>query len=215
MKKYHSMTTGDVARIEQMIDEGCTNKEISDTVGCHPTTIGYYRRKLGKPPVARTRPHLSKEKLEKIEALSKSKWRQADIAKEVGCSVDTVRDHQQRLGIPASNRFEPSGQYLPKKPVAIKPETFKEEVMAISAPKNQTKPGEWVEIVEAAIKLTGSKTSFTYTIGLLNSEITIHTGYGDPIPLDARDLVAFGNELLDMADKITALKNNLAAGGKA
>lgn len=215
MKKYHSMTTGDIARIGQMLDEGCTDRNIADTVGCAPSTIGYYRKKLGKPASARTRPRLSQEMLDKIEALSKSRWRQADIAKEVGCSVDTVRAHQQRLGIPASTRVEASGQYPAKQPVAISPDTFKEEVMAISAPKNQTKPGEWVEIVEAAIKLTGSKTSFTYTIGLLNSEITIHTGYGDPIPLDARDLVAFGNELLDMADKITALKNNLAAGGKA
>lgn len=215
MKKYHSITTGDVAKIEQMIKEGRTHKEISDAIGCSASTIGHYRRKLGYDAPDKHRALLTQEKLDKIEALSRSRWRQSDIAKEVGCSIDAVRNHQQRLGIPASTRFEASGQDRPPKKIKIDLKAEVKEPMVPNVPKNQANPGEWISIAEAAIKITGNKTSFTYTIGLLNSEITIHTGYGDPIPLDARDLVAFGNELLDMADKITSLKNTIAVGGKA
>lgn len=201
MGKHHVITTGDMKRIEELTQQGLSQVKIAKEIGCSSSAVSLCRRRIGLTSTAKGKA-LTKEQLDKIEALSRSRWTQLDISKEVGCSIDAVRHHQQKLGIPASNRSEATGQHCV---------VNKEVAMSIvpAKPKILTKtpnPGEWIDISDASIKIVGNKTSFNYSIGLLNGEVFVSTGYGDPIPLDSRDIVAFGNELLDIADKIDALK---------
>ena len=210
---YHHVTTSEIMKMKELEAGGMARKDIAAEIGCSPETVSYYLERVGVPRKRRGNP-ISPDIIEKIVELTKQHLPQDEIAEKAGVSVDTVRRYQQKAGLPASNRSWVSGQYLkkpskPTKPVESaesteEPTPVKEDIMAA------TKPGDWISVDDASIKISGKRTGFGYTISLLNGDITVNTGYGGDIPIDSRDLVAFGNELLDMADKIEQIKKTFA-----
>ena len=88
------------------------------------------------------------------------------------------------------------------------------------AQKNETKPtvtdisnsprknGSWINVVNADIEIKGNDTGFSYTFGLSGNDIVI-SGYFQQMKLDVKDLAAFGNELIDIAEKITTMRQAL------
>lgn len=211
--KYHHVTTQEIMKMKELEATGMKRKDIAAQIGCSPETVSYYLERVGVPRKYRGNP-ISPDIIEKIVELTKQHLPQDEIAEKAGVSIDTVRRYQQKANLPASNRSWVSGQYLkkPSKPVkpvetdepVEEPTTIKEDTMV------ETKPGEWISVDDASIKISGKKTSFGYTISLLSGDILISTGYGADIPIDSRDLVAFGNELLDMAEKIENIKKTFA-----
>ena len=209
--KKHVFTTGDVEKIRQLTEEGRSQSEIAKVIGCSSSAIGLYRKKIGITPTTKGG-KLTAEQLKMIEDLSNHKFDQLIIAEKVGCSVWTVRRYQQLTGIPASNRTEPSGQHKKKiEETNQKEDIVVEEKTVAAENKKPINNGDYVTIANASISVSGNRTGFTYEMQLLGGEIIITTGYGEPIPLDARDLVAFGNELLDMAEKINQFKKMITA----
>ena len=219
---YHRVTTGDIAKIRELNEAGVLRKDIAEQIGCSPSTVTYYLDEAGIPHAHRKK--ISSDVIEKIEQLSKQKIPQDEIADLVGVSKRTVRRYQQKAHIPASNRGIPTGQYRkdePVWPVADKNEEVKmvkfdpsklktASTDTVTATSDIQKSGAWISVDDASIKISGKKTSFSYTISLLSGDILINTGYGADIPIDSRDLVAFGNELLDMAEKIEQIKKTFA-----
>ena len=218
-ENYHNMTTGDIAKIKELFASGVSRASIAKQIGCAASTVTYYLEEAGIPKGQNKK--LTLEDVEKIKELSKQHLPQDEIANIVGCSKITVRRYQQIAHLPASNRSVPSGQYTKNDPkwhmvdgdeevkmVKFDPSKIKAASDKPSTPN--TKSGEWISVDDASIKISGKKTSFTYSISLLSGDILINTGYGADIPIDSRDLVAFGNELLDMADKIENIKKTFA-----
>ena len=212
-------------------------KEIGAIVGIHPHTVIKYQKSLGlKKDKER---YISKDKVDKILNMSTHRYTQDRIAKEVGCSIETVRRYQQLNELPASNRDESSGKAkryetikkevekkmeptpvpVNKKPVELPvfsptlPVKSAENKPASIPPVNpaENKPGDWINVVAAAITISGNKTGFTYSVALDGKEISIDTGYSEPLKIDMQDLASFGNELIDIAEKITQMRKNLAS----
>lgn len=144
---------------------------------------------------------LSEDQIEQIKSLSMQKIEQNVIAEMVGCSVPTVRRYQQHYNIPASNRYR--GGVLSEGVVPSPVSTEKNEAIL------ELKPKEWVVLAEKNVVLYGHKTGFSYAVGTKGNEVRIKTGYCEDIQIGIKDLVAFGNEILDVAEAIQQMKKDV------
>ena len=150
--------------------------------------------------------------IEEIKRLSMEAYTQIDIAHRTGVSVFTVRRIQQENGIKASNRWhfgenplmdKPYAKPATKKPVA--PKEVEEELPPTPATSNK-----WVTVSQRAIKLTGARTGFKYSIEFDDTFLTIDPGYDEPVKIDLKDIVPLGNELLAVADELMGMKSSIS-----
>lgn len=210
------LTKEQISKIQELAQKNYNGESIAHIVGCSKATANLYRKKLGLA-VSRT---LTEDQINKILNMSVHRYTQDRIAEEVGCSMCTVRYYQQKNGLPASNRSEPSVCELskeelskvPSRQSAIETRDEKDEnpqkVVELPsfnpgpiAKPVQKKSDDWIDIEDAAIRFRGNKTGFAYGMALNGSDLTIDTGYCKTFTLDVKDLVSFGNELLDIAEK--------------
>lgn len=142
---------------------------------------------------------LTDEIKERIRSMSEQRYTQREIAEMVGCSIQSVRRVQQDSDIPASNRY--SGG-------ALATCDLREVPNMVSKPEqDQTKPNHCgVVVAEKNITFVGERTQFLYGIGTTMDSVRITTNNNNDIVIEAKDLVAFGNELLDIAEKIYSLQ---------
>ena len=141
---------------------------------------------------------MCEDDIEKIRSMSEQRFTQIEIANAVGCSVQTVRRFQQRFAIPASNRY--NGGLL----------SSDEER---EVPKMETKPTEQktvenhcgVTVYERNVTFAGAKTGFLYGVGTSQDVVKIVTNGGE-FTIKTKDLVAFGNEMLDVVEKLMDLQ---------
>lgn len=145
---------------------------------------------------------MSKEKIETLERMTREGYTQGQICEAVGFGVETVRKYQKIAGLKASNRWRYGESAEIRVPdlggneiIPLNPETVPQPV-----------PGEWVQLTYKVIRLKGVRTNFDYEIGLFDTALKIKPGYSEDIEIDLKDLIAFGNEILDVAEKINELK---------
>lgn len=147
---------------------------------------------------------LTADKIERIISMTEQRYTQAEIAKEVGCSVSAVRTYQRKENLPASNKHGDG-----RRGISAIPPTF-EAGEASDDKTYNLGSGEWIILADKTIKLAGVMTGYKYIVGAHDKSIKIDTGYNDSVlEVDLKDLVAFGNELLDVADMIATLKKNV------
>ncbi|WP_458459316.1 hypothetical protein [Pseudobutyrivibrio sp.] len=138
---------------------------------------------------------LNDNEKEMIKKLTLEGKTQAEIGDMFGVSSTTIYYYQKKFNLKASNRwhFGESAERLPDcGPVKVH----------VSEEEAQT----WVQMVTHKVLLNGRKTGFDYEIENNGISLTILTGYSDPFEIDIKDLVAFGNELLDVAETLCKLK---------
>lgn len=146
---------------------------------------------------------LTQDRIDKIWSMTEQRCTQADIARVVGCSIGTVKAYQKIQRLPASNRHGDGNTGVNAIPPVFKKES-EEQI------EPDTKPNEWVALEDKTISLLGLKTNYRYIVRMHGDIIKIETGYNEePFEIDIKDLVAFGNELLDVADSITKMKKNV------
>lgn len=144
---------------------------------------------------------LSEEQISEILKLSEMKLTQKDISERTGVSVPTIRRIQQGEHIPASNRYNGgmiSSSIRENPSVGVK--SVREDI-----------PNDCgVIVAEKVVTLVGSRTAYMYTIGTRTKTVSITTNSNEKdFVIEVKDLVAFGNELLDVAEKLQNLKNEL------
>lgn len=147
---------------------------------------------------------LTKEDKDTIRRMTTEGYSQNAIADKIGCQGSTVGYHQKKMGLKASNKWKLG------EPVEIHPEVQMTEEEKVVEPQEEKKPERKVEhfvsVTDKNIDLVGSKTNFEYKVWLKASVIRINPGYTAEIEIDEKDLVAFGNELLEIADMITQMR---------
>lgn len=148
---------------------------------------------------------ISDEQIEMIKSMSEKRLEQSVIAETVGVSIPTVRRYQNEFDVPASNRY---GGGVISQGTHDEPVSFKKAEARNGGPR-EVQPREWCMIAEKVITLAGIDTGFIYTIGTKMDHIKITTNNSDDIVIELKDLVAFGNELLDIAEDVQQLKNNV------
>lgn len=139
---------------------------------------------------------LSEEDLMTIKRMTMEGYSQKDIGNKVGVTGSTIGYHQAKLGLKASNKWHFG-------------ETAEKEVPQLKSEKPklpEPEVGTFVTVADKTLKLVGNRTGFQYECGVTKTGLTIMTGYGDPMEIDLKDLVNFGNELLDIADMINKMK---------
>lgn len=148
---------------------------------------------------------ITEETKEAIRSMSLKKLTQVEIAEKLGVSISTVRRYQNYDNIPASNRFRGgmlSSKYgEPVTDISIKPV----EVPVLE--KKEPEHRDYVTIADQIIALTGNVTSYIYTIGSKKDHVTITTNNEQDLIIDLKSLVAFGNEILDVAERLEKIKN--------
>ena len=151
--------------------------------------------------MAEKRIRLTPEQKETIKSMSEKKIEQRVIAETIGCTKETVGYWQKKFGIPASNRYGGgmvSSTLMDPEPFSVRiPEKYEESTNIIG-----------VTVAEKVVTLVGTNTTFLYTIGTKMNSCKITTNNASDIVIELKDLVAFGNEILDVADKIQEMKGN-------
>ena len=142
---------------------------------------------------------LTDSEIARIKTMSEQRLTQPEIAETVGVSVSTVQRLQKRFSIPASNRY--NGGFMSS-------DETREVPKVDAKPKSQANKNQCgVTVAEKTITFVGQGTQFIYGITGHNLDsIRITTNNEKDVVLDAKDLVSFGNELLDIAEKIMALQ---------
>lgn len=129
--------------VRNMTENGCSQSQIGEKIGVHPTTVGKWQAKL--------------------ELKASNKWHFGETAKKEGIQL-------------------------------------KEE----KPPKPKKK---YTTIVDKTIKLQGATTKYEYTVGMHSDLLKVNPGYTAELEIDLKDLVAFANELIDVAEVIEAMRN--------
>lgn len=62
---------------------------------------------------------------------------------------------------------------------------------------------------DKTIQLVGTKTNYTYTIGLHGDDLQIATGYSEPIKIDLKDAAGFANELADVVETVLEMRKEM------
>lgn len=151
--------------------------------------------------------YLDEDQIARIKSMSEKKYTQAEIADMVGCSIATVRRHQQQFDIPASNRYSGGMISQGTRDESI---SFKKAESRNGGPR-ETQPREWCMLAEKVCTVVGIDTGYIYTIGTKMDHVKITTNNSEDITIDLKELVAFGNELLDVAEMVQKIKNNVWA----
>ena len=142
---------------------------------------------------------LTEEQIMKIRSMTVQRYTQTEIAEAIGISIDTVGRIQKKYGLLASNRYNggmiSSGEQR---------ETPKIESKPNEEPRKVTNDCS-VVAAERLITFAGKNTGYLYGLETKMDKVRITTNNSKDIIIDVKDLVSFGNELLDMADKISAL----------
>ena len=61
--------------------------------------------------------------------------------------------------------------------------------------------------MDKTIKLQGATTKYEYTVGMHSDLLKVNPGYTAELEIDLKDLVAFANELIDVAELIGAMRS--------
>ena len=142
---------------------------------------------------------LTEEQTTKIRSMTVQRYTQVEISEALGISVNTVSRIQKKYGLLASNRYNGG---------MISQAEEREAPKITSKPEDQPKkPMNDCSVVaaERIITFTGKNTGYLYGLETRMDKVRITTNNSKDIVIDVNDLVSFGNELLDMADKIIAL----------
>ena len=144
---------------------------------------------------------LTDEQHDEILKLSEMKLTQNDISERTGVSVPTIRRIQQEALIPASNRYKGG---------VVSSGNRENPSVGVKSMREEYDNDCGVILAEKVVTLVGSRTAFMYTIGTRMKNVLITTNSNEKdFVIEIKDLVAFGNELLDVADKLQNLKNEL------
>lgn len=84
-------------QIGDLLDAGRADIEIAKMLGVAGSYVGYYRRKLGRPPTILSDIR-QEERLRIVEMLLNKGIMQSDIARHLGISPNTVADTVRKLG---------------------------------------------------------------------------------------------------------------------
>ena len=147
---------------------------------------------------------ITPDMLETIKSMTMQGYSQNAIGDELGVRGTTIGYYQKKLGLAASNKWDFGGT-AEKHPEPIYKDKSEEteEVKEVQEPiKQEPKRPKFIDVVDKTIIFTGSKTNFKYTCGNHLDNVKIEIGYSADIEIDVKDLVAFGNELLDVAEEI-------------
>lgn len=135
------------------------------------------------------------EMRDRIADMTRAGHTQEEIARMTGLSKAAVRRAQVARNVAPSNI---KGGWSARRVVCPKR----------VEPEQQTKE-DYVLLDNKTISLVGFKTSFRYTCGIKQKDLTIETGYGEPFAIDIKDLVGFANELLAVAEKAEAMRKDI------
>lgn len=144
------------------------------------------------------RKNFTPEQIDIIRRMTMEGYVQDDIAKNLDTTKTTIRRYQYKLGLKASTKWSATkGETAKKEPLNLKEESVE--------PKQKRGDQKFVTMTSRLIKFTGTRTNFTYEYGMDNTTLRIETGYSGPFDIDLKDLVSFGNELLDVAESINRI----------
>lgn len=148
--------------------------------------------------------YITDEQIEMIRSMSEKRIEQKVIAEQLGISTPTVRRYQKKFGLLASNRF--NGGVVSQ---SIRDTTvdFKKDEQR-NGEWEDKHPREWCMLAEKTCTLVGIDTGYMYTIGSNDDHVKITTNNSEDIIISLKQLVAFGNEILDVAESVQKLKNN-------
>ena len=150
---------------------------------------------------------ITEETKEAIRSMSLKKLTQGEIAEKLGVSVSSVRRYQNYDSIPASNRYRGgmiSSNYGDSMTdISIKPV---EDAVPVYQ-KKESERHEYVAIADQTVTLTGNATNYIYTICSKKDHVTITTNNEQDLIIDLKSLVAFGNEILDVAERLEKIRN--------
>ena len=146
---------------------------------------------------------LGPDAIETIKSMTIHGGTQRAIAREVGCEASTVAYHQKKLGLKASNKWKFGG--TAEKYPTIKEDDRKDTVKVQEQPKEH-----FISVSQKTVRFTGARTGFEYEAGTNINCVKILTGYNENeetigFEIDIKDLVAFGNEILDVAEYISKM----------
>lgn len=143
---------------------------------------------------------ISQEQIDMIKSMTEQRFSQQAIQDKTGISKTTIRKYQRLSNLPASNRHEGGTRVLNSIPPVFEKEEKKEP---------EKNPGEWLILHDKTLELVGIKTNYKYTISRQSNEVVIDPLYSESLKISIDDLVAFGNELLDLADVLNDMKRNV------
>ena len=150
---------------------------------------------------------ITEETKEAIRSMSLKKLTQGEIAEKLGVSVSSVRRYQNYDNIPASNRYRggaiSSNYWDTMTNISVKPV---EDAVPVYQ-KKEPERHEYIAIADQIVTLTGNATNYIYTIGSKKDYVTITTNNEQDLIIDLKSLVAFGNEILDVAERLEKIKN--------
>lgn len=134
---------------------------------------------------------------ERIKELTDEGWTQEAISTSVGLSKSTIHKIQQEMLV--SPLYHNRGGWHAK--------TIANEVRSKGREQQQTE--SYVMVNNKTVELIGINTGFKYTAMTKGKDLSIETGYGEPITIDLKDLVNFSNELMSVAEKIEEMKKDV------
>lgn len=223
--KEHFLTQDQVNKIMNMSIHRYTQDRIAKEVGCSIHTVRHYQQLNELPASNRDESSGKAKRFETIKKEVEKKMESASIpvnkkpvelpvfsptlpvVKRASTPTDKPAETENK---PASNPIDKPAENKPTSNPPVKPAENKLDSIPPVKPA-ENKPGDWINVVAAAITISGNKTGFTYSVALDGKEISIDTGYSEPLKIDMQDLASFGNELIDIAEKITQMRKNLAS----
>lgn len=140
---------------------------------------------------------LTDGQIDAIKRLTMEGYTQSQIADRVGITKSTVAYYQKKFELKASNKWH-FGETASNEPISVKEEK-------IDKPKKPEK--KWTTVADQTLILNGVDTGFVYTIGAKSDIVKIDPTYGPSIEIETKDLVAFGNELVDIAERLCKMVN--------
>ena len=147
---------------------------------------------------------LSPEQIETIKSMSEHHHSQLEIAEAAGCCKGTVGKYQAELDIPASNRYGGGALASTMRDEAV---SFRKAEQR-NGGERERQPREWCAIAEKSYTLMGIDTGYMYNVATNSDEVIITTNNKNDVHIELKNLVAFGNELLDVAETIQKIKEN-------
>lgn len=134
------------------------------------------------------------EVMERVRSMTENGFSQGQIGETIGVHATTVGKWQKKLGLKASNKWH-FGETAKKDGIQLKEE---------KPPKPKKK---YTKVVDKTIKFQGTATKYEYVIGMHSDLLKINPGYTAEIEIDLKDLVAFANELVDIAEAIEKMRS--------
>lgn len=149
---------------------------------------------------------LSPEIIEQIKSMSEKRIEQKVIAETLGISIPTVSRYQRHFNINASNRY--NGGAISQSMQDDVVTGFRKAEQRNGA-DCERQPREWCMVAEKVVTMVGIDTGFIYTMGTKMDHIKITTNNSEDITVSLEELVAFGNEILDVAESVQKIKSNV------